>query len=285
MRVRTLIVVMIVAGLVGMLPGGVAHAGGNWFDIRRDDGRGPWETWSGPFLPGAAVELQTSLYLQSEREQDRFRASAPYYAWIAPERGRSGGDRLPDGSVRLSAFDIRWTSAQSVVVHTSFVMPSLPPGQYTIEVCDEPCTELGFGFWVQGWTSVVGSVEALHLSRQRERLEGKLWKARQDVERASRGSEKLEANLEDSERVRAALTARVAVLADELAAARRSAQTTTPIPGRPFVDAWLGALVAFAILSLAIASVRRRRASRVVVPDTPEELFEPDERQRRTAAR
>jgi hypothetical protein len=224
------------------------------------------------------------VYVQSEHAIGRLRSSGPYYAWIARSGGRVDVQGIPADSVRLSAFVLRWTSRNFAVAHASFVMPALPSGDYTIEVCNDPCTLSGFGDFVQGWTGVVQSTEAAQLQRQRERFRSRFIHARSDAAQTRRESERLQADLEDSEGARATLTARIAVLTDQLDSARRP----EPAPvsaGRTFVDPWVGVLLALAALSLAAMIRFRYRARRIVVPDTLEELLVSDGFEPRTAKR
>jgi hypothetical protein len=279
MRIRGPFVAVTVAGLLAAMPMGSAQAGGNWLDIRPEDAvSSRWESWSGPFVPGTALEVRTTLYARGP-QANRLRDSGPYYAWIGPERGRVDVAGLPVGAIRLSAFELHWTSENFAVARTSFVLPPLPSGRYTIDVCNDPCRLSGFGEFVQGWTTVVQSAEAVTLARQKERIRGTLYQARQDVARARKDAESLQADLNDSEATRASLEASVAALTDELGSVRRRAQAASE---RPFVDPWLGVLLAVAALSLAVALVIRRRATRIVVPDTPEELLHRDEPERRS---
>jgi hypothetical protein len=279
MRIRGPFVAVTVAGLLAAMPMGSAQAGGNWLDIRPEDAvSSRWESWSGPFVPGTALEIRTTLYARGP-QANRLRDSGPYYAWIGPERGRVDVAGLPVGAIRLSAFELHWTSENFAVARTSFVLPPLPSGRYTIDVCNDPCRLSGFGEFVQGWTTVVQSAEAVTLARQKERIRGTLYQARQDVARARKDAESLQADLNDSEATRASLEASVAALTDELGSVRRRAQAASE---RPFVDPWLGVLLAVAALSLAVALVIRRRATRIVVPDTPEELLHRDEPERRS---
>jgi hypothetical protein len=279
MRIRGPFVAVTVAGLLAAMPMGSAQAGGNWLDIRPEDAvSSRWESWSGPFVPGTALEVRATLYARGP-QANRLRDSGPYYAWIGPERGRVDVAGLPVGAIRLSAFELHWTSENFAVARTSFVLPPLPSGRYTIDVCNDPCRLSGFGEFVQGWTTVVQSAEAVTLARKKERIRGTLYQARQDVARARKDAESLQADLNDSEATRASLEASVAALTDELGSVRRRAQAASE---RPFVDPWLGVLLAVAALSLAVALVIRRRATRIVVPDTPEELLHRDEPERRS---
>lgn len=285
MRMRGLFVIVTVAGLLAALPG-AAQAGGNWLDIRRDDGvpGGRWDTWSGPFVPGTAVEVRTSVYTPGARPTNRLRDSGPYFAWLAPEGGRVDVNSIPDTAIRLSAFTLRWASDRSAVAHASFVVPAVPSGRYTIEVCNDPCSLSGFGEYVQGWTSVVQSAEAAVLQRDRDRFHTKFMQARQDVGQARRDAERLQTDLRDSEETRMTWAARAAILTDQLDSARRRSASAVPID-RTFVDPWVGALLAVAMLLLAAARTVRYRARRIVVPDTLEELLHSDGFAPRTAKR
>ncbi len=288
MRMRGLFVIVTVAGLTAVMSPGIAIAGGNWLDIRPDDGvrGGQWQTFPGPFLPGTALEVRARPYVQSERAADRLRTSGPYYAWIAPEGGRVDDKRIQAGANRLSVFSIHWPSgSSSPVARTSFVLPALPSGDYTIEVCNDPCTLSGFGDFVQGWTSVVQSAEAAKLHRQRDRFHFRFNQARADAGRARREGERLQADLDTGEGERAALTARIAVLIDQLDSVRRRAEAAITPVNQTLVDPWVGVLLALAALILAAMIRFRYRARRIVVPDTLEELLVSDGFEPRTAKR
>jgi hypothetical protein len=288
MRIRGLFVVVTVAGLLAVMSPGAAMAGGNWLDIRRDDGvrGGQWQTFPGPFLPGTALEVRARLYVQSERAADRLRTSGPYYAWIAPVGGRVDDREIQTGALRVSVFAVHWPSGSaSPVARTSFVLPALPSGDYTIEVCNDPCTLSGFGDFVQGWTSIVQSAEAAKLHRQRDRFHFRFNQARADAGRAHREAERLQADLDAGEGERAALTARIAVLTDQLDSVRRRVEATTTPVNQTLVDPWVGVLLGIALLSLAAMIRFRYRARRIVVPDTLEELLVSDGFESRTAKR
>lgn len=286
MRIRGLFVVLTVAGLLAAMPAGVAVAGGNWLDIRPTEGAGSahWSPWSGPFVPGTAVEVRAQVYVQSEHAIARLRSSGPYYVWIARSGGRVDVQGIPADAVRLSAFVVRWTNRQFAVAHASFVMPALPSGDYTIEVCNDPCTLSGFGDFVQGWTGVVQSTEAAQLQRQRERFRSRFVHARADAAQTRREAERLQADLDDSEGTRSTLTAHIDVLTDQLDAAPRP-EPASMSTGRPFVDPWVGVLLALAALALAATIRFRYRTRRIVVPDTLEELLVSDGSEPRTAKR
>jgi hypothetical protein len=222
--------------------------------------------------------------VQSRHAIRRLRTSGPYYAWIAQSGGRVDVQGIPADAIRLSAFALRWTSWNFAVAHASFMMPALPSGDYTIEVCNDPCTLSGFGDFVQGWTGVVQSAEAAQLQRQRERFRSRFIHARADAAQTRREAERLQADLADSEGARSTLTARVAVLTDRLDSVHRPASASTST-GRPFVDPWVGVLLALAALSVAATIRFRYRARRIVVPDTLEELLVSDRLESRTAKR
>lgn len=282
MRVRALAVIVTVAGLMATLPTGEARAGGNWLGVRRDDGvpGGPWTTWSGPYVPGTALEVRTTIYAKSQRFGDRLRTSGPYYAWLSPDHGGDDVNGLRPGAARLSVLEVRWTSRHFAVVHGSFVMPSAPSGRYTIEACNDPCTLSGFGQFVQGYTGVVQSSEAAHLVRQQDRLRSTLAAARRAAQRSSRAAA---ARLSDAEADRASAIADIAVLTDQLDSARHRAPASVADPS--LVAPWVGVLVAAAIASLAAATVISRRRRTIVISDTGQELMRRIERYERAATR
>jgi hypothetical protein len=283
MRVRALAVIVTIAGLMATFSAGEARAGGNWLSVRRDDGvpGGPWTTWSGPYVPGTALEVRTTISAKSHRFGDRLRTSGPYYAWFSPDHGGDDVNGLRPGAVRLSVLEVRWTSRQFAVVHGSFVVPPSPSGRYTIEICNDPCTLSGFGQFVQGFTGVVQTSEAAHLVRQQDRLRSTLAATRRAAERSSRATA---TRLSDAEAGRASAIASVAVLTDQLDSTRRHATAAAADP-RPVVAPWVGVMLAAAIASLAAATVIRRRRRTIVIPDTGEELVRRIERDERAATR
>jgi hypothetical protein len=193
--------------------------------------------------------------------------------WIAQSGGRVDDQGIATDATRLSAFLLRWTSRQFAEALASFVMPALPSGNYALEVCNDPCTLSGFGDFVQGWTGVVQSTEAAQLQRQRERFRSRFIAARSDAAQTRREEERLQADLDAGEGERASLTARIAVLTDQLDSVRRRAEAATTPVNTTFVDPWVGVLLALAALSLAAMIRLRHRARRIVVPDTLEELL------------
>jgi hypothetical protein len=222
------------------------------------------------------------IFAKSHRFSDRLRTSGPYYAWFSPDHGRDDVNGLRPGAVRLSILQVRWTSRQFAVVHGSFVVPPAASGRYAIEVCNDPCTLPGFGQFVQGFTGVVQSSEAVHLVRQQVRLRGTLAATRRAVQRSSRVTA---ARLSDAEAGRASAIAKVAVLTDQLESARRPATAVASTDPRPIVAPWVGVTLATAIASLAAASLIRRQRRTIVIPDTGGELLRRIERDERAATR
>nr|MBA3690523.1 hypothetical protein [Actinomycetota bacterium] len=118
-----------------------------------------------------------------------------------------------------------------------------------------------------------------------DRLSEKLYRSRRDAVAARRDADRLQAHLNDSQASRAVLAAGVAALTEELGSARRRAQAAVITSGRPFVDPWVGLVLALALLGLAVTLAIRRRGGRIAIPDTPEELVRRDEMERRSLNR
>lgn len=277
MRVRALFVIVTVAGLLAVLPGS-ARAGGNWLDIRRDDGvpGGPWDSFAGPFVVGTALELRGTMYARGAEEMNALHNDGPFYAWIVPARVRVDGTRVPEGAIRLSAFTLRWESRHGLVATTSLTLPALASGRYSILVCNDPCTLFGFGEYMQGWVGVTQSVEEARLQRSNERQRGEIQRLRQQLRRSSSDVEEVRAALDLALANRETLMTELGELRERAAVAQQqSVAAAARPPARALVGPWAGVAIGAGLLAIAAALVvRGRRRLRVRVPDSPEELFE-----------
>ena len=286
MRVRTLVVVVTVAGLLAMMPGGVARAGGNWLDVRPDDGvpGGPWDSWGGPFPVGTALELRATMYARGAIEKRALHDDGPFYAWIVPDEVRVG-QRVPSEAVRLDAFDLHWTGEHGVVATASITLPAMASGRYSILTCNDPCTLLGLGEGVQAWVGVTQTVEGATLQRRLDRLDVQVAAFRRRLNRSDAREQEIRTALDLALTTRANLLSRITMLENQLAGAERVGTTAASPVDRTFVDPWVGVVIAVGLLAVAVALLVRRRPRGIIVPDTPEALFRSEERERRTADR
>jgi hypothetical protein len=119
--------------LVGASP---AHAGGSWLPFERDHYEpGEHAVASGSFGPGCC---------------DRgWLEDGPYYAWLVPyDDTQPAEGTLLDrvvriGEIRLSQEPYQWNGQTYFrnIATVEFVVPDLPPGQYSVFHCNDPCTK------------------------------------------------------------------------------------------------------------------------------------------------
>jgi hypothetical protein len=271
MRARRFLPPLLAVVLV-LASAGPASAGGNWLDFRRDTPEGPgrnFGNWGGLNV-GLAVIAHTSIYVRNDHLVDRL-SNRTYYAWLSP--GGQGYEHggLPDDAVRLPAFRIRWETEAYGTVHAPFTVPAVPPGEYEVLVCDDPCTLPGFGEFVQGWVTVFETPTERRLFEVARERRMRVW----TLERRVRG-------LEDD---RAALEVRLDAAIAEVDVLRGAADVPRPVAvvdDEPIVRVepeteasvtWWIAVVAVILGLGAGALIGRRRGPAFVVPDTiPDDL-------------
>jgi hypothetical protein len=231
---------------------------------------------------GAYVDLQRTHYLPGQtavgetyisvprNEQDRL-DRGPFYAYVVP-KGSSviEGKPIPGGVIRVGTFSIEPYKGTSFELHLSFTVPDVPGDEYSIALCNDPCTISGFKEPISGFLSVVHTAREGQLLTEQSRLEGQIYGLRRDLRKAERETTDLQSSLDASEMERSRLSGNIVELRNELAAA--SARPDVP-SSRPIVETWAAVLLGIALLMFSAAIViRRRKMAPIVVPDTIEEL-------------
>lgn len=146
-------------------------------------------------------------------------------------------------------------------VRATLRVPFAAPGIYWLQVCDRGCTQ-GVGDLVGGGRlTVVSSAPVRVQAREAQELRAQLREARREELRQA-------ALLDELEAERRAAEGRIAELREHLGGVRRLLASE-----RDEMAASTAVLMTAALSGAVIGlSVRRRRRSRVVVPDTPAEL-------------
>jgi hypothetical protein len=263
--------------LVG--PAASALAGGNWLDFRKDPQAGSGQggtigTWAVVHV-GQAIVAHTGIYVPNDRRMDRL-AGRTVYAWLTPSRTHFGGPDLPVGAIRLAPFRVD-VSGDGATVRARFVVPEVPSGEYEVLICDDPCTEPGFGYYVQGWITVMQTPREARLFVLADERGWRLREAKRHLRRAQREQLALQAELDDAllgvRMTERTADAQIAALRAELV--RAIDRDSAPEPRAtawPLVLAWTVAFAASAVTLWAVSS-RRRAAWLFDVPDTvPEDL-------------
>jgi hypothetical protein len=267
---RILVTGLVVTALFGLSPPR-AVAGGNWLEFRQPqpavaggaapDGVSDRARWD-VFASGETVVAHVGYLSATLGPED-----GPFHLWI--ERGEEvrAGRPIPSSALRVGTFRMAASGRGGTA---TFTVPSLPRGQYTLSVCDNPCRTWGFDEFVQGWITVAPTIgEAKLVARIRE-LRSDAWEARyalrEELREALRGERSLEAQ--------------VASLTDELDQARANlaglgagASGPPAVAPRPMVDGAATAWLAAAIVVAAVLQLWVRRRRTVAVPDTPAELL------------
>jgi hypothetical protein len=238
----------------------------------------PWAGADG----GAYVDLQRTHYLPGQTavgetyisvprsEQDRL-DRGPFYAYVVPKGSSvTEGNPIPDGVIRVGTFTIERFKGTSFELRVSFTVPDVPGDEYSIALCNDPCTIAGFKEPISGFLSVVHTVREGQLLTEQSRLEGQIFGLRRDLRKAEREKTDLQTGLDADETVQSQLTGDIIELRSELAGA--TARSTRP-ESRPIIETSAVVLLGIVLLMLAAAIViRRRKVPPIVVPDTIEEL-------------
>jgi hypothetical protein len=153
---RGLVALVLLAGAV-LGWASPAHGGGSTWDVEPDVA-----------APGERVEVGTCVAWAHNGNLGT-PEDGPYSMWVSPlgSNGTGGGvAQVPDGAVPVGEITIDegglWKNCGPNAAHISFTVPNLPPGEYELIHCNEPCTDvLGDITWgVLTITDAAGSVPA-----------------------------------------------------------------------------------------------------------------------------
>jgi hypothetical protein len=234
---------------------------------------------------GAYVDLQRTHYLPGQTAvgeayiwvprsyQDRL-DRGPFYAYVVPQGSSvTEGKPIPDGVIRVGTFSVERSEGKSFELQISFTVPDVPGDEYSISLCNDPCTVSGFLEPIGGFLSVVQTAREGELLTEQSRLEGQIYGLRRDIRKTEREKTDLQISLDAAEVERSSLTADVVELRSALAADNGPSTVAERAPSRPLIETWAAALLGMALLALAAALlIRRRRTAPIIVPDTIEEL-------------
>ena len=196
-------------------------------------------------------------------------ADGPFHLWIERDMALEAGSPIPSSAIRVATFEMAPDGRGGRAV---FELPALPSGLLSFAVCDDPCTERGFGFgeFVQGWlTATQTPDEARLLARVRELREtmrSKVHGMGADVRSAERQQARLRTRLDEA----------LGALEESRAQVGRLTRVASRTPERYVIDGTAGALIAIGLIAIAAVLLRTHRRARIVVPDTPAELLSED---------
>jgi hypothetical protein len=241
-----------------------AIAGGNRLEFRSAE-RDPLSPQGGGdiFLVGESL-IARGDYLSVAHGPE----TGPYYLWIERGFALRAGVPIPSGAIRVATFEMAPDGRSG---RAAFDLPALPSGTYSLAVCDDPCTERGFGFgeFVQGWLTATQTPEEARLLARVRDLRGMMHSRvrglRADVRVAERREDRLETRLDEA----------LGALEESRAQVGRLTRAASRTPDRRMIDGTEGALIAVGLISIAVLMGTRRR-DRILIPDTPAELLTED---------
>jgi hypothetical protein len=266
MRARWLVPTVLVVGILSA--GGPAAAGGSWLETDEQYyPPGSPATARGTFGPGA-YEGRVS--------------DGPYFAYLVPGfRWFEKPGSVPDYAVPLGPITIQPATGNYCcwVASLTFTVPDLPPGRYSIEYCNDPCTVNGIGDLLGGSFWIADNQEEARLLARIDRLEAKAESLKR-IKRDLREAEAELADLQGAEAELAEVRDHYYELVSDLRAARaQDAPTQVEIP-EPTARSLAPAAWALGLAALVVGAFVRRRLGRLAVPDVvPDELVQQVEAQ------
>jgi hypothetical protein len=249
MRMRWLATAVLTAAILATA--GPAAAGGSWLETEDQYyPPGSQATARGTFGPGA-YEGRVS--------------DGPYYAYLVPGfRWFEKPGPVPDYAIPLGPITIRratgnyccWAAA------LTFTVPDLPPGRYSIDYCNDPCTVNGIGDLIGGSFWVADTQEEARLMARIDRLEAKA----KSLKRIKHDLRRTEAALAEAEDEQVSLINELRVAALQTASASARGEGTVSV--RETLPPWVSpSLVAMTLLLGAWYRRHQRQEIPDVVPD------------------
>jgi hypothetical protein len=219
---------------------------------------------------GAYIELDRTHYLPGETavgeayvyvppKQQGLLERGPFFAYLLTDGAviRKGAP-IPRGAMRLGSFTVEPFKGKWFEMRVSFTVPNLPGDFYSVAMCNDPCTIVGFREGLSGLISVVQTVREGALLTAQQRLQGRIYSLRRTIRKDAKRYAELEEAFDANFRVRSQLATQVSTLQDRVEAA--AAEATEP--AGPVIAPWVGVIVAIALLLLAAVLAMSRPTRR-----------------------
>jgi MYXO-CTERM domain-containing protein len=190
----------------------------------------------------------------------------PYHAYLLPQDTWIRPPRIPSAAIVLGTLRIfdRRPERPGANARLVFTVPEVAPGDYTIDFCNDPCTESSIGDLYGSWVQIVASPLDARFAALADRAERKLDLLAGTLRARIRRLDRAQERLEDTSGSQALLTERVADLQREVTALSRSSGARPDASG-PW---WVVGGAALAVLGALLA--RRRRRAPPPSPPEPE---------------
>jgi len=260
-RLRVLVVLVLAGSVVwGAMPAGAD--GGAFIEFDR--------TY---YIPGQTAVA--SAYVLIPKKKQFILDRGPFFAFVVP-RGSvlQEGHPIPEGAVKLGTMTIHMRK-NDTRLDVTFVMPELPGGNYSVQICNDPCTISGFREPLTGFFSIVHTARERQLLVKEQNLQGTIWSLRRKVNKADRVSEVAAQQLVTMQRTRDELAVQLERVRNGLADAQADGARTR----RLFIDLLAVIAIGMALIVAAVSLVRKRRRAPPVEDLSPLPLEEGMERE------
>lgn len=178
MRLRLPIVVAVVALVVVMVSPQAAAGGGNWLEFSKHVVVGERITAFNRFFDRADV------------------ADPPYYAYLleGPIHTYPPPLRLHENAPVLGRVEFKWAGPNTgwtgrfsgnPRLHIRATVPDVPPGDYVVSICNQPCTDL-LKSVDPTYATIYGTLLEARLTSRMDQLRSQVYDARSDGRRARR---------------------------------------------------------------------------------------------------
>jgi hypothetical protein len=260
-RLRVLMVLALAGSVVcGAVPAGAD--GGAFIEFDR--------TY---YIPGQTAVA--SAYVLIPKKKQFILDRGPFFAFVVP-RGSAlqEGHPIPEGAVKLGTMTIHMRK-NDTRLDVTFVMPELPGGNYSVQICNDPCTISGFREPLTGFFSIVHTALERQLLVKEQNLQRTIWSLRRKVNKADRVSEVAAQQLATMQRTRDELAVQLERVRNGLANAQEDGARTR----RLFIDLLAVIATCMALIVAAVSLVRKRRRAPPVEDLSPLPLEEGMERE------
>ena len=249
--IRSSLVLVLTIGTVLAFPTTAAANGGSSLVLNRTH-----------YLAGDEGVASAAVYLPRGRRGLLERG--PFHLFLTPRTSLREGRPIPSDAVRLGTFTVEPVEDGWVELRARFVAPSLAPGFYAVQLCNDPCTLSGFREPLFGSISIVGTRREAMLLVENERLRSRVHGLRIETRRAERrreaAEEQLDAQLSFGASERGRLSTEIGRLEDRLATVRSELATARD---RARSSPWLLLAILSMIGLAAVWAFRRGRAGSI----------------------
>ncbi len=205
---------ILVAALVGValvMPTAAAADGGAYIEFDRTH-----------YLPGETAVGEAYVYVPRKKQGSL--EHGPFFAYLLTNGAViREGTPIPDDAMRLGTFTVEPFKGKWFEMQVSFTVPDLPGDFYSVAVCNDPCTIVGFREALSGLISVVQTVREGALLTAQQRLQGRIYSLRRTIRKDGKRYAELEEAFDANGRVRSQLATQVSTLQDQVDQARSSA--------------------------------------------------------------